>query len=300
MPPPPVIVLCPPRSFSSMTAAMLGQHPNLYAFPELNLFLADTLGELIDWESEVGPERGYLGGLRRTIAQLEFGEQSAIALGGASDWLENRREWSTMRTFHCLVERVAPRAVVDKSTRTAMARRSCRRLLATVPNGRYLHLTRHPVASIRSLASKVREEGSHVNRFFAQVWLNCQQTIIELTETLEQQQTLRVRGEDLLGNPEQVLRDIALWLGLPASRHEIELMRHPERWSFAYSLPDLYQGDNDAGFLASPQLRPLEQGPDAEEISALDLGKGLTEQILSVGHKLGYDQPIDPMLVSLE
>src|SRR5262249_46194462 len=41
--PAPVFILCPIRSFSSVACAMLGQHPELYAFPELRLFNADTV-----------------------------------------------------------------------------------------------------------------------------------------------------------------------------------------------------------------------------------------------------------------
>jgi hypothetical protein len=32
-----MLILCPPRSFSSVVSAMIGQHPQLYGFPELNL-----------------------------------------------------------------------------------------------------------------------------------------------------------------------------------------------------------------------------------------------------------------------
>src|SRR5579862_6331286 len=45
---PPVLLLCPPRSFSSVVGAMLGQHPELYGFPELSLFAADTLADLVE------------------------------------------------------------------------------------------------------------------------------------------------------------------------------------------------------------------------------------------------------------
>jgi hypothetical protein len=289
MTPPPVIVLCAPRSFSSVVAAMLGQHPGLYAFPELNLFLTDTLGELIDWEREAGAERGYLLGLRRAVAQLECGEQSGEALESAGVWLTERRAWPTARVLDWLAQYVAARALVDKSPRTAMARRSCKRLKAMMPEGRYLHLVRHPVACIQSLVSTAGEQGSHVNCFFAQVWAACQQNIFELTESLERERVFRVRGEDLLGSPEATLREILTWLRLPAGSMEITQMKHPEGWPFAFPLPGEYGGDNDPGFLASPQLRAPEPMPAMEEVAALDLGKEITEQVLYLGRRLGYD-----------
>jgi len=47
VPPDPVFVLAP-RSFSSIVATMLGQHPQMYGVPELELFAAETMGEW--WE----------------------------------------------------------------------------------------------------------------------------------------------------------------------------------------------------------------------------------------------------------
>lgn len=250
---------------------MLGQHPDLYSLPELNLFLTDTLGELLDWEGEVGPARGYLAGLKRSVAQIEFGEQSTRAIEYASNWVMKRRAWSTRQMFWWLVESTAPRSLVYKSPRMAMARSSSRRLVAAVPRGHYIHLTRHPVASICDLASQVEEKGSHVNRFFAQLWVTCQQTILETTESLEQQKSLRVKGEDLIGNPEKFLREIVFHLGLPVSCEDIERMKHPEQWPFAYSIPGLHDGDNDADFLANPRLRRNVLRPDAKRIWELDL-----------------------------
>jgi hypothetical protein len=267
---------------------MLGRHPDLCALPELNLFVAGTLGELIDWENEVGTERGYMAGMRRTIAQLEFGKQSRETLESARAWLGEHRQWTTDRMFHWLVSRVAPRQIVDKSPRTAMARSSCQRLLATVPEGYYLHLTRHPVSSIRSLASNAKEQGPHISRFCARIWLDCQQTILDVTEKLDQRRGIRIRGEDLLRNSEKVLREIAFWLRLSTSHGEIEQMKHPEQWPFIHSLPGVPDSDTDPGFRANPCLQSIGLIPDLQEIRALDLGQALTEQIISVGRNLGY------------
>ena len=140
----PVIVLCAPRSFSSVTAAMLGQHPGLYAFPELNLFLTDTLGELLDWDMRPATARQYVGGLTRAIAELEFGGQAALSIERARDWLEARRDWRTDTILHFLMARTAARAMVDKSPRTSMTKAACMRAVSMLPRGRFLHLTRHP------------------------------------------------------------------------------------------------------------------------------------------------------------
>ena len=41
-----VIMLGPPRSFTSVVSAMVGQHPQLYGLPEVHLFTTETVGEL--------------------------------------------------------------------------------------------------------------------------------------------------------------------------------------------------------------------------------------------------------------
>ena len=284
----PVIVLCAPRSYSSVTAAMLGQHPGLYAFPELNLFLTDTLGELLDWDMRPATARQYLGGLTRAIAELEFGGQAVLSIERARDWLEARRDWRTGTVLHFLIARTAPRSMVDKSPRTSMTKAACMRAASMLPRGRFLHLTRHPATSIRSLSSTVADKGSHVNRAFAQMWVRCQQSILELTETLGCPQTMRVHGEEILRSPDEALAAVIDWLGLPRSADCIELMKHPECSRFAFSIPALCDNENDAEFLANPHLRQPGSELDCQIVSDLGLGMSLTKEVVELARQLGY------------
>ena len=50
----PLFILCPGRSFSSVVASMIGQHPDAYGLPELNLFLGPTLGASNELYSATG------------------------------------------------------------------------------------------------------------------------------------------------------------------------------------------------------------------------------------------------------
>ena len=43
----PLFMIAPARSYTSVIAAMLGQHPDLYAFPELMLFRDDQVAGLL-------------------------------------------------------------------------------------------------------------------------------------------------------------------------------------------------------------------------------------------------------------
>ena len=64
-PPDPLVILSPARSFSSVVSTMIGEHPQLYGFPELHICTSDSLEDLIQWEAR----RGFLGppGLLRLL-----------------------------------------------------------------------------------------------------------------------------------------------------------------------------------------------------------------------------------------
>src|SRR5262245_58906214 len=84
----PVFILTLPRSFSSVVCAMLGQHPQMYGFPELHLFPVETVAE---WWVRVGGKTPKLrDGLLRTIAQLYFQEQTDRTIALARGWLRRR------------------------------------------------------------------------------------------------------------------------------------------------------------------------------------------------------------------
>src|SRR5262245_2248226 len=90
-----VFLLAPARSGSSVGAAMVGQHPELYGFPELRLFRAETVRGLLA-EPPAGdgmPARQRTAGLVRALAQLHEGEQSGASTERAWCWLVERPDW---------------------------------------------------------------------------------------------------------------------------------------------------------------------------------------------------------------
>ena len=66
-------------------AAVIGQHPQCYGLPELDLFPGDTLGEAQDAYARTG--RSVFIGLRRTIAELHHGAQTVETVDAAAKWL---------------------------------------------------------------------------------------------------------------------------------------------------------------------------------------------------------------------
>jgi hypothetical protein len=78
MTPPPLFILGSPRSFTSLLCAMLGQHPQAYGVPELNLFAGETVGDLLDQMK--GIRQFQMHGLLRTVAELYAHEQNLVAV----------------------------------------------------------------------------------------------------------------------------------------------------------------------------------------------------------------------------
>ena len=83
--PPPLFLLAPPRSFTSVICGVLGQHPELFGTPELNLFRAPTMSRFIRLS------RLHVG-MHRLVAQLYAGEQTIESVIMARHWLLARAE----------------------------------------------------------------------------------------------------------------------------------------------------------------------------------------------------------------
>jgi len=87
-------------------------------------------------------------------------------------------------------------------------------------------------------------------------WLALHRNICEFLADVPASQTMRVRGEALVGEPEGALREVLAWFGLRADDAAIEEMKHPERSPYACYGPPSARYGNDRSFLQNPVLRP--------------------------------------------
>lgn len=261
-----LIILSPPRSFSSIVSTMLGQHPDLYGFPELRLFLGDTVQEVIEFSRQKDPEQeGRPAGLLRTLAQLHDGVQNDDTVLKAYDWLNQRLDWPTKYLFDYLLEKISPKMGVEKTPQTCLKDHFLAKAYEFFPDAYYLHLTRHPVSTrmsmlrhgeARQLGAR-REKKKHRNVLDPIYrWDRIHTAIINLTGQLPPGQTLRIKGEDLLSEPEQFLPQITRWLGVRTDPQAIAAMKHPELSPYACLGPSLAPGGNNLEFLQNPYLLP--------------------------------------------
>src|SRR5262245_28269810 len=97
--PDPLFLLSPPRCFTSVVCAMLGQHEALYGLLETGLFNAPTMD--LWWK------RSRPAGLLRCVAQLFFDEQTEESIMKAEAWLRRRASLSTGYVFEQILERLS-------------------------------------------------------------------------------------------------------------------------------------------------------------------------------------------------
>ena len=321
---PPVFILAPPRCFTSVVCAMLGQHPQIYAFPETILFTVETVAEL--WGGNLqGPLR-LRHGLKRAVAQLYFGEQTDASVVEARGWLRRRASLTTGSLFELLAEKVFPCVPLEKSPPVVFRTASMRRMLSMFPSARFIHLTRHPrghgesnmrFARARAEAGTLpphwiycpadypqsaarkakaqREEGAEAAAENAKVldpqfgWIVHNMNICNFLESVPDAQKLRVRGEDLLNDPQQHLRNIVEWLGLRTDDEAVESMNHPERWPYAFVGPRGARLGFGKTFLENPTLRrdhPAHSldGPLAWRTD----GEGFSAEVKDLAKEFGY------------
>lgn len=262
----PLIIISPPRSFSSVVSTMIGQHPQLYAFPELYLFNFSNVEEFFDF----GKRNRYgsdIPGLIRTIAQEHYGKQTTQTNLKAIDWLRERSDWSTEKVFNYLLDLVNPKVGLEKTPSTSRKIKNLEKVYAMFPQAYFLHLTRHPVSTKKSieefLAKKDlkhykktgiwQEEKSQVNGLI--VWLHYHNNIVKFTKTLPIGQTMQIKGENILAQPDVYLPQIPQWLGLRTDPEAIEAMKHPENSPYAYVGAFPARGGNDLKFMRNPKLR---------------------------------------------
>jgi len=294
-----VFVLGTARSGSSVVTAMLGRHPQLFGLPELKLFAYATLAELDASLPASMRRRGIRHrspGLVRTIAQLEFGDQSPAAAAAALAWLAERAHWTGAELLDHVQARVAPHAVIEKSPETTATPGALERLADAYPRARYVHLTRHPVATARSLkAHWERTTGSRrldgAEREGLIAWLAVTNRIRRFGAAVAPDRFVSARAEDVLADPGAELARIARRLGLRDDPDAIESMRHPEDSPFARPGPPGLEGGHDRGFLRDPAPRPLAPTPPLVPSPGETIEPELWEQIVVLSARLGYATP---------
>jgi len=298
----PLFLLAPPRSYTSLINAMLGQHPQAFGLPELCLFNVETLGQLwVRNSDEMGSEAKTRHGLLRAVAEIYAGEQTLHSVRMAEHWCAARQHRSVASVYQELVAKVDPLMIVEKSPAYTVDPKRLRAIRQAFPDARFLHLTRHPVGQCKSVMSLY--EGTFAlfvnsieftdDRAFVEpqyAWHDFNVNILNFLDSVHAKQQLRLRGEDMMTDPPRYLVEICRWLGLRTDVDAIEEMMHPERSPFACFGPLDALFGNDPNFLSGPSFRPhkVKLPSLADPVPWREDGQGLKPEVVALAQELGY------------
>jgi Sulfotransferase family len=302
----PVFILAPPRSFSTVTVAMLSGHPDIYGFPELLAFSSRTVGDIVAGQISAGrpgPEPALdldprfhstrLTGPVRAVAELHEGSQRPDAIQRAVRWLQERAHWPTTEFLNYLFGLVHPRIALEKSPDTVTTSESLAYFLESYPRARYIHLTRHPVTTQRSMQNQfgaifpASTGRARVVRA-ASLWYLTHLRIARALSELPEDRWIRLRGEDLLREPEVWLPVILDWLGLPRDRETIARMLRTQDWRFAGTGVSgrLFGGDHK--FMQDPAMRPIKDPGPVRFDPSWQLLDEMSARMANLAGYLGY------------
>ena len=295
----PLFVLAPPRSFTSVVCAMLGQHPQMYGLPEVNLLVSETMRE----RSVVlaHPAWGQHG-LLRAVAELWGGEQTRQTIMLAERWVVSRLDATCISVFDELLDRIEPRVAVEKSPRSVLQTDYLWRAWQAYPEARFLHLTRHPQAQGKSLWKMGGARTARSMRALdlstqpptpdpQRLWFRSNVNIVMFLAGIPSSHQRRVAGEDLLAEPEKHLAQIARWLDLSDDDDAIDAMLHPEDSPFAVPGPPNALFGNDPSFLQDPELREWSGNHDSLDgpVDWRRDGAELTDEVKDLARSFGYE-----------
>jgi hypothetical protein len=299
----PLFLLAPPRSFTSVINAMIGQHPQAFGLPELNLFCADKIIDL--WYPDL--EELYIDeklrhGLLRAVAEIYMGERTDASIESAEHWCGFREGYSTSDVFNELRDKIHPLIAVDNSPNYTLDIKRLERIISACPDARFIHFTRHPITQCESLMDVDEGIAGMLNSIEYQddnaihepqiAWHDLNINILNFLENnVPKGQYLRMRGEDVFESPKEKLGDICRWLGIRDDDEAIDSMMHPEHSPFAClgSISALF--GNDPNFLKGPKFKKgkVKTPPLSGELKWRADGGGLYPEVIELAREFGYE-----------
>jgi hypothetical protein len=310
----PLFVLAPPCTFSWIICAMLGQHPQLYGLPELHLFSAETMAQWWDNCSRESYDMDH--GLARTVAEVYFGAQTDYTITRARGWLRRRAHFTTGFLFEVLAERLSPLILVEKSPSIVYRFEFLQRAFTMFPCARFLHLVSHPRTYGESVMEAIRGSEklqplpqSHWLRHLASfphpgagetlgtsvldpqaAWYVLNVNVVEFLKSVSEDQKITVRGEDLLADSGEGLRQLAAWLGLRTDSEAVQAMKHPELSPYACYGPSSAPFGSDIFILQGPLLSSdwVEQRSLEGPLSWKEDGQEFSPEVKQLARQFGY------------
>jgi hypothetical protein len=235
-------------------------------------------------------------GLVRAVAEIIYGEQSEYTVGRSRAWLQRRATVTSRMILEELARELWPRVFIEKSPSMVYNIESMQRAFRYFPDARFIHLVRHPSSYGRSVlrylellgSPQYQPPGTPEGAAMTPVWIETlasfpyasdqvpayetrrervdpqagwyvlNRNVVTFLAEVPPDQSIRVRGEDVVAHPTETLSAIVRWLGCEVDEKVLNEMQHPERSPFASFGPPGARLGNDILFLENPRLRVSE------------------------------------------
>ncbi len=217
--PPAVFVISAPRSGSTLTRAILGGHPKLFAPPELQLLNFNTLQDRKN--NLTGRDDFWLDGTIRAIMEIKGcdADEARRIMQEFED-----QNYSVKDFYRILQEWLGERLFVDKTPNYALSAEILQRAEEYFENALYIHLIRHPYGVIPSF-EKARlhvfyppfftQEHPFTPRQLAElVWLISHRNILQFLKNIPPERQFRLYYEELVSQPEKTIQGVCDFLGI--------------------------------------------------------------------------------------
>jgi hypothetical protein len=210
-------ILAPPRSGTTLLRVMLAGHPELFAASELQLLGFNSLGERR--RALGGRFSAWLEGLIRVVMELRRCDVER-AKGIVADW--EREDHSSKDVFARIQGWSGTRLLVDKSPSYSLDPGALAKAESDFAEPVYIHLVRRPEAMIRSFEQIhidqvlfLKDHDFSSRELGELVWTESQRTVLTFLERIPPSRWIRIRFEDLVGNPTEAMERVAETLGVP-------------------------------------------------------------------------------------
>ena len=300
--PSPIWLLSAPFSGNAWAAGCLHQHPQLFALPQLDMLLADTVGDALKVFELSQGTHGH--GLRRTIAWLLFEGNDNRAIGQADSWLARHAQWSCGQLIDYLAELVAPCRLIIPDDDAALRPIAWRRLRTISSTPVMVHLTRHPWSQGTLLHQwscehvfvplDYRDHSFIPPQTEPQLpWFAANNNLLNWRKQLSPEQSLLLHSEDIESDDAGVWSRLCEWLKIEHSGAIEQAMCTPASWPFAQPGPSLAPAGLDAEGHAKFSRATLKQAEQTRLDGPLPWradGQAFAPEVRALAQQLGYAQ----------
>jgi len=213
---PAIFLLSPPRSGSTLLRVMLAGHPKLFSPPELELLSFNTLQERRQALSQT--YELWLEATVRAVMELK----NCTAETAEHLMAEYERQNLSVKEFYGLLQSwLGDRLLVDKTPSYALDPEILRRAESDFDQPLYLHLVRHPYATIYSfIEAKLDQNFFRYPHPFSRrelaelIWFVCHQNILNFLAEIPLPRQHTLKFEELIANPKGEMEKLCAFLGL--------------------------------------------------------------------------------------